>query len=106
MTTTESANPSLRSFLRKRARDAVGEGRVSTPISLDPFRFLAHVQKHQRKGENDDEKHDNHGGRVADVVERERLQVQVEIDGLRRGARAALADDVDGVERLQRVDSS
>ena len=58
---------------RKRARAAVGEGRVTRPISLDPFRFLAYVQEHQRKRKNDDEKHDDHRRRIADVIERERL---------------------------------
>ena len=36
-----------------------------------------------------DEEHDDDRRRVADVVERERLQVQIEVDRLRRGARAA-----------------
>jgi non-specific serine/threonine protein kinase len=42
--------------------------------------------------------------RVADVVERERLQVQIQVDRFRRGARSTRTDHVDRVERLQRID--
>ena len=52
------------------------------------------------------EEHHDHRRGVADVVEGERLQVEIEVDRLRRGAGAALADHVDRVEGLQRVDGA
>ena len=48
----------------------------------------------------------HHGGGVADLVELERLQIEEDVQRLRRRTRAALRDHEDDVEHLQRIDGA
>lgn len=57
-------------------------------------------EQHQR------EEHDDDGGGIAHVVEAERLQIQQDVQRLAGGAGSAVADDEDGVERLERIDAA
>ena len=96
---TDSQKPIRRSD--RLAADGAMHGLGRLALHSRPLRLLPHVEQQQRQREDDDEEHDHHRRRIADVVERERLQIEVEVDRLRRGAGAALRDHVDRVERLQ-----
>src|SRR5678815_5477251 len=101
ITTTDAQKPSLRSQRLAGARAAEDAMRaVAALTSRVPLGLLAHVQQHEGEGEHDHEEHDDHRGGVADVVERERLQVEVQVDGFRRRAGPAAGDHVDRVESL------
>ena len=92
MTTTENQKPILRSqrlrAARVRAVDAVASARLRRS-ALRPLGLLPQVQQHERQRQHDHEEdhHDRRG--VADVVEREGLQIQIEVDRLRRGTGSA-----------------
>ena len=94
----------------REAEPAQGAGRpgaVGRPhAACRPLRALPRPEQDQRQRDDDDEEDDDHGRGVADVVEGEGLQIEIDVDRLRGGARAALGDDEDRVEGLERVDAA
>src|SRR5690349_8008189 len=79
---------------------------VSGSASRRPFAPLPDIEEHERERDDEREEYHDHGRSVADVVEGEGLQIEEDVERLRRGAWAALADHVNNVEGLDGVDGA
>ena len=90
ITKTESQKPILRSQRARGLERACARTGAALAAHAVHFVFCRTCSSSSASATMMHEEHDDDGRGVADVVEREGLQIEVDVDRLRRGARPAL----------------